>query len=104
MHPTLLGCLNRTSAPTLHVRVCTCVCVCALACVLRACYLQGLLSRAARLLLELPGLEGLDVLVTLPVAGVQQVLLGLQQALARGHVADPDGEAPVGWSGIKRRI
>ena len=64
-------------------------------------YLQGLLGRAARLLLELPGLEGLNVLVTLPVAAVQKVLLGLQQALARGHVADPDGEAPVGWSGIK---
>ena len=64
-------------------------------------YLQGLLGRAARLLLELAGLEGFNELVTLLVAAVQQVLLGLQQALARGHVADPDGEAPVGCSGVK---
>lgn len=58
-------------------------------------HLQGLLRRAAWLLLQLARLQRLDVLVALPVAVIQQVLFGFQQALAGGHVTDADGEASV---------
>ena len=40
-------------------------------------YLQGLLRRAARLLLQLSRLKGFDVFVTLLVTIIQQVLFGL---------------------------
>lgn len=59
-------------------------------------YLQGLLRRAAWLLLQLSRLKGFDVFVTLLVTIIQQVLFGLQQTLARCHVTDADREAAVG--------
>lgn len=60
-------------------------------------YLQSLLSRASRLLLQLARLQGFDVLVAFAVAVIQQVLLGLQQTVARRHVPDSNGKASVSW-------
>ena len=59
-------------------------------------YLQGLLGRAARLLLQLPRVESFDVFVTLCVTVIQQVLFSLQQTLAGRHVTDADGKAAIG--------
>lgn len=58
-------------------------------------HLQGLLCCAARLLLQFARRQSLNVFVTLLVTVVQQVLFGLQQTLARRHVADTDGKTPV---------
>lgn len=59
-------------------------------------YLQSLLCRAARLLLQLARLQGFDVFITFLVAVIQQVLFGLQQTLARCHIPDADGKSAVG--------
>lgn len=60
-------------------------------------HLQRLLSCAARLLLQFASIESLNVAIALLVAGVQQLVLGLQQPLARGDIANPNGEAAVRW-------
>lgn len=53
-------------------------------------HLQSLLGGAARLLLQLACVQGFDVLIAFFVASVQQLILGLQQPLARCDVTNPD--------------
>lgn len=59
-------------------------------------HLQGLLCRAARLLLQFARLQSFNVFITLLVTVIQQVLFGLQQTLARCHIPNANGKAPVG--------
>lgn len=59
-------------------------------------HLQSLFRRAAGLLLQLARLQSLDVLITLFITIIQQVLFGLQQTLARCYITNADRKATVG--------
>ena len=65
-------------------------------------HLQSLLGGAAGLLLQLACVQGFDVLIAFFVASVQQLILGLQQPLARCDVTNPDWESTVSCRRVGR--